>query len=971
MKLYSSQNDLIPPEGFFPIPSEEFESTVVDSFEKIVEKYPEKVAIIDKDSQILYRDYNSISNQCARAILNILGDVKDQPVLFLADHSISSIVSIMGILKAGNIYVALDVSNPIDRLKSIIEDSQSKLIITSETNFNLANELISDGIQILNLGSLDRSLSKNNLEKRANSKNLAVIFYTSGSTGKPKGVLLDHRALMERVCAKINTEFIFHEDRLLLPFPVGFGWSTQPVFAAFLTGATLFVRSYNDMTLSDLKDWLVTNRITYMPASSSFFRQFINSLRDDNTKKFPELRSVHAGGESLHPQDVINWQKHFPDNSRFYYSLSSTEAGSITKNIYQTNSEINEDLLSVGYLFDPMKLTILDENNQPLPDNTIGQISLQSPAILRGYWRRPELNQRIFIEDPKDPSKKIFLSGDMGRILPNGELEFLGRKDNQVKIRGFRIDTADVETALLKNPAVKNAFVTGWSEKDTNTEPILVAYLSLKSGEQLSVTDLRAFMTTNLPEFMLPTRYLILKELPLNQNGKVDRKALPHPGTERPEIETVFSAPTSELEKGICTIWQEILKIDHVGVQDDFFELGGSSLTALQMILQVEKITKSKVSSDFFQHPTVHNLIEEMEIGGNHKSTSTKAARGPRSDESDPGRSRRSSLRKFLFQLESALIVFPFLPILSKSFTVGFEKLSKTAHKPWMARLVYSYHFGLLTRFIETLSEPKPSALEVMPESIIGNVLINMFGRTIEDDESIESADRLNNSPYRFWKDLIDLINNRPLREVEKYFSVTGLEHLTNAHQTNKGVILLTYHSIVGRFATMALKRRLGGEEIATITQKVARQQSVTWENFKNKKNTEAFESALFANEALRGQNLLLEGKIVQLVGDIEYQDSRTILELSGRNYKLKTGFAELAINTGATVIPVYNTLKPDGRITTIFEPAIEPGSGDRDSQVKTLMKEYVAFMNKAWSEAPESVKWTRMRSHLRKGIPG
>jgi non-ribosomal peptide synthetase component F len=247
MKRYSEQIKIIPPNGFIPIPEMDFERTVVDLFESIVEKFPDKVAIYDKSSKINYRDYNARSNQCARAILEALGNKSEEPVLFLSDHSITSIVAIMGILKSGNIYVALDVTNPIDRLNAIIEDSQTKLILSSRLNLDLANSLAIPGIQVLNLDEIDPEYSTENPQLRAKSNHLAVIFYTSGSTGKPKGVLIDHRALTERVAAKINSELIYKEDRMLLPFPVGFGWSTQPIFGAFLTGSTLFVRSYAGM----------------------------------------------------------------------------------------------------------------------------------------------------------------------------------------------------------------------------------------------------------------------------------------------------------------------------------------------------------------------------------------------------------------------------------------------------------------------------------------------------------------------------------------------------------------------------------------------------------------------------------------------------------------------------------------------------------------------------------------------------
>jgi amino acid adenylation domain-containing protein len=580
MKLFSEQFFETPPPDFQPIPKEDFDSTVVEYYERIVESYSDKVAIIDKYSEINYRDFNSLSNQCARSIINILGDVKDKTVLFLADLTISSIIAILGIVKSGNIYVALDSTNPIDRLKAILEDSQAQLIITSERNKEIANTLAASGLQILNLDSMDPDLSRENLPLRLNSKNLAVIFYTSGSTGKPKGVLLDHRALMERVAAKINTEMITSEDRLLLPFPVGFGWSTQPVFGALLTGATLYIRSYTDMTLSELNVWIENNQITYLPATPSFFRQFLASLPQDGHQLFPRVRNIHIGGESMHPQDVHKWQKIFSDNCKLIYSLASTEAGSITEMIYHTNSDVNQESLTVGYLFDPMKLFILDEEDMPVQGNAIGQIAYRSPAMLSGYWERPEINSQKFIPDPEDPSQIVFLSGDMGRYTTDGSLEFLGRKDNQLKIRGFRVDTAEVEAALMSYPSVKGAFVTGWSDNKANLEQQLVAYLSLKDHEEISLTGIQNFLTINLPEYMLPTRFVILPELPLNPNGKVDRKALPDPGNKRPEINSLYTPPGSEIEKNICEIWQEILNLDTVGVTDNFFELGGNSLTA-------------------------------------------------------------------------------------------------------------------------------------------------------------------------------------------------------------------------------------------------------------------------------------------------------------------------------------------------------------------------------------------------------
>jgi amino acid adenylation domain-containing protein len=968
------------PEGFVPVAEDAFEQTVVEYYEQIVKKYPEKLAIIDKESEISYRDFNSTSNQCARAILSILGDVQDEPILFLSDHTITSMLAIMGILKSGNIYVALDVSQPVDRLNAILEDSHSQLMITSNQHMDLARKLALSGIQILNMDTLDSSLDKENLDLRPNSKNLAVIFYTSGSTGKPKGVLLNHRALMERVATKINTELLSQNDRVSLSFPVGFGWSTQPVFGALLSGATLYVRSYNELTLAELSDWIEFNKISHLSSSASFFRHFLASLPPEGRNLFPHLRIVQVGGETFHPQDVIAWQKHFSDNCTLVYAFSSTEAGRIFVTFFQTYSELNKDTLPLGYLTDPIKLYILDEDDRPVGNNVVGQIAYRTPAMLRGYWRSPELNSNKFIPDPEDPTRQVFLSGDMGKLNPDGCLEPFGRKDTMVKIRGFRVDTTDVESALHKHSSVKNAIVIGWKDQNQEREPKLVAYLSLKQGETLSLTDLRIFMAKTLPEYMLPSRYMILKELPLNQNGKIDRRALPDPDTDRPDINTPYVPPQTELEKNICVIWQNVLNVDSVGIKDDFFELGGSSLIAIQMTMQVEKLVKKTVSPAFFQQPTIQNLIKDLGVSDSNK---TMDSSGFASSDLEPEpivnrrgrvkhtRNRAVRWRKQVVRSLKPILSLPYLPILRKPFPEGFELLNKWGSNTRVNRFLFPIMYKKMEMFLNCLGLSGYSIDLIMKVSIIGNLFQKMFIRSIAFRKKVDSQDRLKESPLLFLRSLDQFIKNSSKEQFDKYFGVEGLEFLEEARKNPHGVILLSYHTTMSRIATPALSRHINGQQIITISSVSARRKTSKWDPETKKTGTDTFNSALFASEALNGQHMLEEGKIIQLVSDYEYKNDGESVIIGKRKYSLRAGFAALALNTGATILPVYNTLTNTGQIHTIILPALKAGIGDRATQTQNLLLQYVKFMNSAWLAAPESLKWNRIQSHLKKQPAG
>lgn len=962
MKYLSSVNTEAAPSDWDEFPSGNFELTAIDYFEPISEKFKEKIAIIDRTSSIKYGELNNRSNQLARAILDSLGDVRDEPILFLSNQSISSIIITFAILKSGNIFIALDISNPIERLNAIFEDSGSRLLITTNQDLELAGKLITPGMKLINLDALEPGYSGENLPIRSKPADLAVIYYTSGSTGKPKGVLLDHRALMERVAAMINPEFITRNDRILMPFPLVFGWSVQPIFAALLTGATLFMISYTDRSLSELRTWMEKEKISYMPAPATFFRQFLASLPEGSRELFPNMRNIHVGGEVFHPQDVRKWQAHFSKNCRLVQTLASTEAGIITKMFYHTNTPIDRDVLTVGYLFDIMKLVILDEDNNPVGENVIGQIAYSSPSLLKGYWKRPELNDRLFIPDPDAPGKTLFLSGDMGCIRFDGELEFHGRKDDLLKIRGFRVEVAEVEASLAKHPAVKNVCVMGLTEQNISKAVQLIAYINLFDGSQLSQSEIRSFCIKNLPDYMVPSRFIFIHEWPLNQNGKVDRKALPKPDSSRPDLASVYSAPKTELENQICDIWQEVLGLGKVGLDDDFFELGGSSLSALQMIMAVEKIIPKKISTEFFLNPTIASLVSNLDlIDENISQVNDKEERAKLPGQLGP----RSSLRRRLGFIRKAIPFWPYYFILRQPYGTGLNNLLKFSRKSRLLKLIYGRQFELMKQFISNFPDHKPLE-EIMQANFIGNILSHLFTRSYRFDLFDPLVDKQDKKKNYFWFDMMRIFKVPTSDEFQKYFTVEGRENLERAMKTGKGIILVTYHGIA-RFAILAMRFALNTNEILVVTQKRARDRGTVWATDKARKGTRAFDSAVLADEALKGQRLLTNGRIIQIVSDVDNEIGGTFqANLTGHKYKMKIGLAELALNTESIVIPFYTTVRGDGKFVVVIKPPLEPGSGERQEQINSMMNGYVSFLNHAWMNDPESMNWKKIKEHLK-----
>jgi len=587
---------------FVEFTKEEIEQSIPERFEKIARQYPNRIAINVKDQLLTYDELNMAANGVACAILDQHGEA-NKPVTILMEHGSSVLVAILGLLKAGKIYVPLDPSFPLARLSYILRDTQSDLILTDGKNLPLANQIARPECSVTNFEQIKHWVSSSSVGARVGPDALAYILYTSGSTGQPKGVVDNHRNVLHGTMKFTNGLHICAEDRWPLTHPCSSSASVRRIFPSLLNGASLFPFDVKEEGMEGLLKLLVREKITLF--STGRIRDVVRSL--DANQGFDSLRLVSFGGEVVHSRDIELYRKVFPEHCLIGIWFSSTETGNVTQFLMDRNTQIPGDLVPVGYPAVDVEIILLDEASGPVANGEPGEIAVKSRYLSPGYWRRPELTKERFLLDPHDRQKRIYLTGDIGRIDANGCLFHLGRKDDQVKIRGHRVEIAETEAALYKLDSIQKAFVA--VRENGAAEKVLVAYVVPAQRQPPTTTSLRTALAKTLPEYMIPSVFIMQEHLPLTVTGKVDRRALSDPGSSRPELETPFIAPRTSIETQLTEIWGNILCVDQIGVNDNFFDLGGHSLAAAQVISRINDAFNVNLSpQSIYVTPTVAEL---------------------------------------------------------------------------------------------------------------------------------------------------------------------------------------------------------------------------------------------------------------------------------------------------------------------------------------------------------------------------
>ncbi len=539
---------------------------------------------------------------------------KQRVVALLFGRDTDKIAGLLGVLKTGMAYVPLDTSYPMERLVYMLENSGARLIVTNNAGSVPALEIrdnVNGNIGILNINDLPRTVSEENPGVEIDPAALAYILYTSGSTGKPKGVMQNHRNVLHHARVYTNALHLHTEDRLTLFSSFSFDAAKMDIYGALLNGACLYPYDIKgEGNPRRMPQWLRREGITIYHSIPTVYRYFTDMLSTGEADRFPFVRFIVLGGEAVFKKDIDNYKKYFSDNCIFINGLGPTESTVTLQYFIGKSTGIKREAVPVGFPVDETKVYLLTEQNREAGVFGVGEIVFKSDHLAVGYWNLPEQTEKVFTPDPQTGNDRIYRTGDLGRRLPDGNIEYAGRKDFQVKVRGYRIELGEVESKLDRVPGLTKSVAV--CRMDENGENFLAAYYTGSGDGKIDETQLAAALKTSLPDYMIPSVFLSLPEFPLTPTGKIDRKELSsqdishllHPGE--------YQAPGNRVEEQLVQLWRQVLKPGNsveIGVNENFFVLGGNSLKAVLLASLISKELDVDIAlTEIFKGPTVKDM---------------------------------------------------------------------------------------------------------------------------------------------------------------------------------------------------------------------------------------------------------------------------------------------------------------------------------------------------------------------------
>lgn len=570
-------------------------------------------AIEYNNQTITYRELDHKSGSIA-GFLMAKGIKKGTFIAVLLENKIELIAAIIGILKAGGVFIPLDPLHPVKRMEAMLELTDTRYLLIDRINYQLlAHRSLEQGGNIETL-VMDESLA---LESDAHSSRAEIeyhpedaiyIYFTSGSTGRPKAVLGMNKSLAHFINWEIETLKIDTPWRVSQLTSPSFDASLRDYFVPLCSGGTVCIPPNRDLILNStgLINWIENSRINLIHCTPSLFRLF--NVKSLTKEIFSNLKYVLLAGERIHPPELENWFITFDERIQLVNLYGPTETTMVKTFYFIKKADTKAPGISVGKPMKGSRVIILDEKMNPCPEGATGEIYIRTPFRTKGYYNDPELTSKKFLVNPfnNDPDDLIYKTEDLGRVLPDGNLEFLGRMDRQVKIRGNRIELAEVEAELLKYEPVKEAVVL--DREEAGGHKYLCAYVS--ADQEVKVDELRSFLGKELPDYMIPSFFIQLAKIPLNANGKVDWRLLPEPSGVN-IISAEYLPPRNSLEEELTRVWQEVLGIDKIGINDNFFNLGGDSLKIVQVTALLTSV-KLEIR-DVFLHPTIAELSEAIQ----------------------------------------------------------------------------------------------------------------------------------------------------------------------------------------------------------------------------------------------------------------------------------------------------------------------------------------------------------------------
>ncbi len=587
----------------------------------IADRLPDRIAITERDAGITY---GQLLASCLAIARCIAASKKDRtgPVCLLFENKIAAITAMFGAAQCGSAYVPLDAGDPDERLRFILQDSEPIALLVEGTLLRRARALAPPGCPIVDVGRLESGTESVPLPD-VSADALLYLFYTSGSTGKPKGVCQTHENLLFFVDAYAKRLRVDKEDRLSLLYSLSFSGANMDIFSGLLNGATVCAYDPRRDGIAQLADWLERERITVLHSVPTLFRELMNNLAPD--RKLVNLRAIDLGGESVFDSDVELFRRHTLEGCVLVNHLAATEASVIAQHVvYHHSARPFGGIVPVGKTPHGLRVLIQREDGSEADSDEIGEIVVSSPHVSPGYWHRPALNAAAFAEEPHAPGWRRYRTGDVGHVDHEGDLHFLGRKGSRIKIRGYSVDLTEVEAAICAYPGVTKAAVLAVAGARQAEPEKLVAYIAVRQDLEPDPMLVRRHLATLLPSYMQPARLLFMNALPLTASGKIDRKALTEIDTKTTNPERAIALPQDDVERAVARVFEQLLKLEPVGREDDFFFLGGDSLMAVELQIRLKDLFGVHVAN-FHEDATVARIAATIQRDRSRPATEIRA----------------------------------------------------------------------------------------------------------------------------------------------------------------------------------------------------------------------------------------------------------------------------------------------------------------------------------------------------------
>ena len=576
----------------------EKEKTVVKAFEEQAQKTPNNIAVIFEEQEITYKELNEKANSLANN-LRKNGIGRNDLVGIMVNRSIEMIVAILAVLKSGGAYIPIDPTYPQDRVEYMLNSSNAKLLLTQE---KLKNKVKFENKIFIELSNKETySYPTENLESINTPEDLFYVIFTSGSTGRPKGVMIMHKTMTNFTNYCNNyVEYLKNPtyQTILSITTISFDIFAFETIISLQRGLKVVIANENEQTTPKLINALIEkHNITITQSTPSVMQVFVNNIEEVPALK--NIKYITLAGEQL-PLELVN-KLHKIADMKIYNGYGPSET------YYVTLTEMNDEVITIGKPLDNTQIYILDKNLKPVPIGSTGELYMSGDCVAKGYLNNDELTKKSFIPNPFVPGTIMYKSGDLGKYTEEGNILCLGRADHQIKIRGQRIELGEIESLMLKYPNIKNATVV--KQNIQNRECISAYFISNK---RIAVNELRKHLSRSLPRYMVPSYFIALDDFPYTPNGKVDKKALPLPTEVLNVSDEKYVSPKTELQRKLVRTWEKVLNTKPIGINDNFFELGGDSILAMNLNIELLKITNRITYSDIFRFPTIAEQEEKI-----------------------------------------------------------------------------------------------------------------------------------------------------------------------------------------------------------------------------------------------------------------------------------------------------------------------------------------------------------------------